>query len=92
MFVVLLDKEREQICRYGFNATNSEAVCNYYQDETPMGQGIVEQFYTDFIDVDGVRYPSGVTQSLEGQEFGRIKLDAVTANGAIPEDAFAAPQ
>jgi zinc protease len=92
VFVTLLDKDGEQICRFGFNPSTYQVVCNYYHSKTMVGEGTVEEFYTDFTQTDGVTLPSASTESLEGQQFGSVKMSEMTVNGVIPEDAFAQPQ
>ena len=46
-FVALVDSEGELMCRFGFNTDSHQLICKYATQETPMGEGTVEQVFGD---------------------------------------------
>ncbi len=57
---------------------------------TQMGDIPVEMVYSKYIEANGVRFPSVITQKAAGQEF-TITIEEVRVNVDIPAERFALP-
>lgn len=57
---------------------------------TQMGDVPVEMLYSKYIEANGVRFPSVITQKAAGQEF-TITIEDVRVNVDIPVERFALP-
>jgi len=55
------------------------------------GGGETEEVYSDYKDVQGVKIPSKVTVSQNGQKRAEVTLDEVTLNPAVTDSMFAKP-
>jgi len=91
-FVALVDSEGELMCRFGFNTDSHQLICKYATQETPMGEGTVEQVFGDFVEIDGLLIPMTSVRSLNNQKIGELKYSEFLINAEIPTDAFAKPE
>jgi len=91
-FVTLLNSNGDQICRLGFDKGSHELVCKFYTDQTPMGEGTVEEVYTEMGSYAGVRLPIKMERSLSGQKIMDVAYSDVEINVDIPENKFEQPQ
>ncbi len=55
------------------------------------GAGETEELYTDYKDVDGIKLPSKVIVSQNGQKRAEVTIDEITLNPAIADNLFAKP-
>jgi hypothetical protein len=91
-FVVLLDKDDNSICRMGISKANHELISKSYWGETALGEGTVQDIYSDFKEVKGVMLPMASSQLLNGQQIGTIAYSDFQINPEIPANAFEKPE
>ncbi|MFH1374225.1 MAG: pitrilysin family protein [bacterium] len=91
-FVVLVDKEGEQLCRLAFNSETQVLIGKFYFQETPMGAGTIEETQSNLADVNGIKLPMASTQVLDGQKLTETVVNEYVINGDVPTDAFDKPE
>ena len=80
------------ICRLGISKANHDVVCRYATQETPVGEGMVQQIFTEYREIDGMRVPTASIRNLNDQKIGEVKFTEFLINAEIPESAFAKPE
>ena len=91
-YLVLLDKEGGRICRLGLNSQTGELVCKSYWGKTFMGEGNIDQLYSEFSDVSGIRLPMKTETRLNGQKISATEITEIVANETYPASTFAKPE
>jgi len=90
-YVVLLDSNGDNICRLGFNGDDGSTISMSYWGELPLGEGSIESTLGNLSEIDGVRLPMTINQSLNGQDIMKIEMTDYKINPEIPEGAFDKP-
>jgi hypothetical protein len=91
-FVVLLDQNGEQICRLGFDNKDFSLVNKSYWGLTPMGEGNVEEVYSDYSEVSGIKLPMKTVKNLNGQKVSTFEISEIKANEEYPASTFEKPE
>jgi len=91
-FVTLVDQEGETICRFGFSIASHELVCKYYWGESPMGEGNIEELFSGYSEIDGIRIPLTIVRNMNGQKIGELTHSEFLINTEIPANSFAPPE
>jgi hypothetical protein len=90
-YVVLLDENDESICRMAFAADDHQILSRTYWGQSPMGEGNIEEYFSDFREVTGLSIPHSIERHLNGNKFAVTRIDALKVNPEIPADAFDKP-
>ncbi|MCP4584194.1 MAG: insulinase family protein [candidate division Zixibacteria bacterium] len=90
-YATLLDEAGETICRIGFNSDDGSLISKSYWGESPLGEGTIEETFDNFSEIEGVRLPMIVNQSLNGQHILKTEVTEFIINPEIPDNAFDKP-
>lgn len=90
--VVLIDSEDETICTLALDAVTHELISMAYWGESPMGEGALEQIFSDWTEIDGVKLPMTIVVNMNGQLFSSLTYTKFDLNPEIPSDAFTQPE
>lgn len=91
-FVALIDSDDNLICRYGFDAASGEMVAKYYTDKTPVGEGTVEEIYSDFKSVEGITVPMSSVRNFAGNKIAAVTYKSFEINTTIDDSTFEKPE
>ncbi len=91
-YVVLLAGDGNRICRLGLEAQTGELLSKSYWGKTFMGEGNIDQFYSEFSDVSGIRLPMKTETRLNGQKISATEITEIVANETYPASTFAKPE
>ncbi len=90
-YLAIMNKDGDQICRFAFD-TNGKLVGKSYWGDSPQGQGTIQEVYSDFQDIKGIKVPMTTTRMLEGKTSAKISISEYNVNPPISDDAFAKPE
>ncbi len=91
-WVALVGDDDEPICRLGFAGDTYHLLCSMYWGESPTGEGMLEAWYSDYADVNGVQLPMKTVVNMNDQKVMQVEVAECAANVDIPADAFDKPQ
>ncbi|MFH2055012.1 MAG: pitrilysin family protein [bacterium] len=91
-FVVVLDDQDENLCRLAIATDDHQLIGMSYWGESPMGEGTIDSYFSNFKEVSGVMVPFTTVRNLDGSKFATIEMTEIVFNGAVPADAFAKPE
>lgn len=63
-----------------------------YQGKTMMGPGKLDEYYSDFQDVSGIKIPFHSIVNSDGKKFMETKVTEVKINSDVPESLFEKPE
>lgn len=90
-FVVVLDKTGKELCRLGIDAAAGQILTRTYWGETPFGEGVIEDTYSDWKPMSGVFLPMAKTSTLNGNKYAVTNLTDVVVNPKVDDSLFAKP-
>ncbi len=90
--VTLLDAQGETICKLAFDAVTGELVGKSYWGQSHMGEGNIQEVFSEWSVVEGVKVPLKTTMSMNGQETGVRLYSEYQINPAIDAGTFDQPQ
>jgi hypothetical protein len=90
--VVLLDDQGETICKLAFDAATNELLGKSYWGESALGEGNIQEVFSEYTVIEGVKMPMTVTMSMNGQETGARTYSELQINPDIAEGAFGQPE
>ena len=91
-YVALLDMEGEAICRLAFNAQTSMLLVKSYWGETMMGEGAVEEVFSNFVEFGGAKLAQSASISLNGTKIVQSDFTSTTINPDFPAGTFDEPK
>ena len=91
-YVLLLDKDNQEICRLGFDKATGMLSYKSFWGQSPLGEGNIEETYEDMRVFGGISVPVITYRNLNGQPIGKIELVEFKINPEIPVNAFEKPQ
>lgn len=89
--LALVDVDENPLCHLKVNADNFQIYGETYDGVTPLGQGFVEDIFSDYQDVNGVLVPQKTAKKLNGEQVSETVLTSFEINPEIPADAFEKP-
>lgn len=90
-FAVVLDDTDESICRVAFAGDDHQVLGMSFWGQSPIGEGTIETYYSDYQNVDGIMVPFTTVRHLNGAKFATSTITEITFNGDVPADAFEKP-
>ncbi len=91
-YVVLLDDQKETICRLGFDRETNMLVTKSYWGELPTGQGTIVEHLSEYKEISGVKLPMASASEMDDQKVMGVAITEYNINSDVPADAFAQPQ
>ena len=86
------DEEKEKLTEFKFIDTKDHLLRKQTQKvASPLGEISIDSFMDDYRDLEGIKVPHEVSQSMMGQKQ-VMKIKKTKINGDIDKDAFAAPE
>jgi len=90
--VTLVDQQGGTICKLAFDAVTNELVGKSYWGEGATGEGNIQEVYSEWSTVNGVKVPLKTTLSMNGQETGVRLYSEYLINPDIAEGTFNKPE
>jgi hypothetical protein len=91
-FVVILDENDENLCKMGFNKDTHQLVSKSYWGQSIMGEGNIEDVYSDFQETGGVLIPMSSDRTLNGQPLGKVSFSSYVLNPEVAPGTFDKPE
>jgi zinc protease len=90
--VIEVSDESGASVRLWIDAESGEMIKQSYQSSAITGApSQVEQIFTDYRDVDGLRAPFKVTVLADGEEFAQVEVSEIRYNTGLDKDALLKP-
>jgi len=90
-YITLVGTDGTRLCRLGVDPNTHLLVSQWYWGKTPIGEGMVKEAFTEWADVEGVRLPSKVIRTLNGQVFSTSVYTRFLLNPEILPGTFDKP-
>ena len=90
--VTLIDPQGGTICKLALDAVSNELVGKSYWGESHLGEGNIQEVFSEWSVVQGVKVPLKTTMSMNGQETGVRLYSEYLINPDIAEGTFAKPE
>jgi hypothetical protein len=90
--VAVVDADDKPVCTLSLDAQSSRLVAISYWGGTMMGEGTVQEVYSDFKTVNGLSLPMGGSTTLNGQKLGTSTYASYVINAPIPAGSFDKPK
>ncbi|MCP4685501.1 MAG: insulinase family protein [bacterium] len=90
--VTLVDAQSEPICKLAFDAVTNELLGKSYWGESHLGEGSIQEVFSEFSVIEGIKVPMKTALSMNGQETGTRTYSEYQINPAITEGTFDQPQ
>lgn len=91
-WVALVDEDENKICRLGIDSQSRRVVANSYWGSSPMGDGTLEEVYSEFSEINGVQIPMKTNITMDGRQISTIQVSEYIINGDLPPNAFTKPE
>lgn len=91
-FVAILDNQDKSICRLAIAKDDNHLVGMSYWGESPMGEGTIDAYFSNYEEINGVQVPKTTVRNLNGSKMATLEIKDVAFNGDVPADAFAKPE
>ena len=89
--VLIVDKEGNSI-KFAFDPENGLILRKSYQGKTMMGPAKIDEFYSDYREVSGIKIPFHIVINANGKKFAEEEIKEVKINSEIPESLFEKPK
>ncbi len=90
-YLAIVNKDGDKVCRFAFD-TNGKLVGKSYWGQTPSGEGNIQEVYSDFQDIKGIKIPMSTSRLLEGKPAMKVSISEYNVNPVIPDNAFNKPE
>jgi len=90
--VTLLDAQGETICKLAIDAVTNELIGKSYWGESAMGEGNIQEVFSEFSVIEGIKIPMKTALSMNGQETGSRTYSEYLINPDIAAGTFDQPQ
>lgn len=90
--VVLLDQQGENICKLAFDAATNELLGKSYWGKGAAGEGNIQEVFSDYSEVHGVKIPMTTTVSMNGQETSVRTFTEYLINPDVADGSFDKPE
>ena len=91
-YFVILDENGETVCTFGVDQQTFDLVSKSYWGDSPMGEGQIVELYSDFSEVNGVKFPMNTVNNLNGQKVTSKNIEELNINADIPSGTFDKPE
>ena len=90
-YVALLKENGDKICRLAAYADSHRLYSLSYWGKTIMGEGNIENIFSEFKDASGIVMPMNILRNMDGQKVGQLTYSEFTVNGDVPAGIFEKP-
>ncbi len=91
-YVALIDAAGDPICRLGFDAGTHELLCKEYWGQTALGEGNIQERYSEFAEVGGVKMAMKSESMMNDQVVTRTAYTTFEVNVDVPAGTFDKPE
>jgi hypothetical protein len=89
--LALVDGADKPLCHLKVNADNFQIYAETYDGMTLLGEGFIEDIYSDYKDVNGVLMPMKSIKQLNGDQISETNYTTFEINPPVPAGAFDKP-
>ena len=87
----MLDKNGDYICRLAFDSKTHKLAGKSFWGTTMVGEGNIEERYTEFTQVEGILIPSKTFRNLDGKQCDYTEISEFDVNASVSADQFEKP-
>ncbi len=91
-WVALVNDKGESFARFGFNTADGTHAAQSYIGQTPLGEGLLTETYSDLREFGGIKMPMVTSVEMNGQKVMEHKVSEYSVNAPIAAEVFAVPQ